>query len=275
MDERDTDKELPSWLLKGQDYEPTADRDGFVTRTFLQLSGMLAQLRADGAGRSAHAPHVAVELCCVLACIVLTSLATNFLFVCVMLAIMLVRACMLPARVLGRFARVTLAAATLTLLVMLPAVLVGQPRSAITLATKALVCTGMVMETALTTPAAELTAALRTLRVPSVAILTLELTLRSIADLGTVALKVLEALRLRSVGKNDRKASSMGGVGGVVFVKAAHLSQQTYDAMRCRCFTGTYDVGHDMGERHRVANAACLGMLAAILLLFFCLEGMV
>ena len=269
------DKELPAWLLAGQDYEPAADRDGFVTRTFLQLSGMLAQLRLDGAGRSVHAPDVAVELCCVLTCITLTSLSTNYLFACVMLAIMLVRACVLPARVLGRFAKVTLAAATLTFLVMLPSLLVGQPRSAITLSTKALVCTGMVMETALTTPAAELTAALRTLRVPSVVILTLELTLRSIADLGTVALRVLEALRLRSVGKNDRKASSMGGVGGVVFVKAAHLSQQTYDAMRCRCFTGTYDAVHVAGQRRRVANATCLGVLAALLLLFFRLEGMV
>jgi cobalt/nickel transport system permease protein len=275
MGERDMSKELPSWLLQEQDFEPVADRDGFVTRTFLQLSGMLAQLRMDGAGRSHHAPDVAVELLCVLGCIVLTSLATNFLFVCVMLAIMLVRACMLPSRALGRFAKVTLATATLTLLVMLPSVFLGQPRSAITLTTKALVCTGMVMETALSTPVADLTAALRSLRVPSVVILTLELTLRSIVDLGTVALKVLEALKLRSVGKNDRKAASMGGVGGVVFVKAAHLSQQTYDAMRCRCFTGTYDVAHATGESRLVSDAACLGMLAALLLLFFRLEGMV
>ena len=62
-----------------------------------------------------------------------------------MLAGVVVRAALLPQRALDRVAATASAAALLAFVVMLPAALLGQPRSALTIAGKALISTGIAM----------------------------------------------------------------------------------------------------------------------------------
>lgn len=273
MEHPNTEQPLPSWLTQSQAYQPQADRDGFITKSVLAVSSVLARMRLDDGAAAAFSPSAPIKLVFGLACILLVSLSRNYLFVMLVLAGVLARATLLPQRALSRVAATAGAAGLLALVVMLPATLLGQPRSALTIAGKALVSTGIAMEVALTTPAAELTGALRTFRVPNLFIMTLDLTLRSIVRLGEVALEVLTALRLRSVGRNRHKGSAMGGVGGVVLLKAAEASQQTHDAMRCRGFEGTYDGGRTWSLRSTDIAWCCL--LAAMAATFFYLQGLV
>ncbi len=267
----DVRETLPSWLAEPQTYEPTGDRDGFIAKSMLSVTSVLAQLRLDGVAASALSPSAPVKLVFALACILMVSLSRNFAFVLVVLAGVLLRAALMPRAALARLASVAGLAAALTLVLMLPAVLLGQPRSAILMAGKALVSTGIAMEVALSTPAAELTGALARFRVPDIVILTLDLALRSIVQLGETALEALVALRLRSVGRNPDKRGAMGGVGGVVLLKAASASQQTFDAMRCRGFEGEYAFERTRGWRR--ADAAWLVLLALLVATFAWLEG--
>ena len=118
--------------------------------------------------------------------------------------------------------------------------------------------------------------ALRTLRVPATAVLTLDLALRSIVDLGRVAEEVLCALRLRSVGRDHDKRSSIGGVGGVLLLKAGRSAAETADAMACRGFDGSYDVTPERRRPHqRAVDGAWLLGMAVLLALFFYLQGLV
>lgn len=272
MERPNTEQPLPSWLTQSQVYQPQADRDGFITKSVLAVSSVLARMRLDDGAAAAFSPSAPIKLVFGLACILLVSLSRNYLFVMLVLAGVLARATLLPQRALSRVAATAGAAALLALVVMLPATLLGQPRSALTIAGKALVSTGIAMEVALTTPAAELTGALRTFCVPNLFIMTLDLTLRSIVRLGEVALEVLTALRLRSVGRNRRKGSAMGGVGGVVLLKAAEASQQTHDAMRCRGFEGTYDGGR--AWRPRRIDVLWICLLVALVVAFSYLQGL-
>ena len=113
--------------------------------------------------------------------------------------------------------------------------------------------------------------ALRTFHVPNLVILTIDLALKSIVRLGQVALEVLIALRLRSVGRNDRKQDAIGGVGGVVFLKTNEAAQTTYDAMTCRGFEGEYVVPHE--RQWRVIDLAWLIGFAVLLAAFLYLQG--
>lgn len=262
---------VPDWLATSESYRPGTDRDGFLSRNLMQVSALLDRMRMMEGQESQLSPSAPVKLLVGLVCVLLTSLSRNYLFVLAMLAAVLVRACLLPARALGRVAAGSTTAAALTALVMLPATLMGQAASPLWLATKALVSTGIVLTVALTTPAAQLTGALRALHVPSTAILTLDLALRSIASLAQTAHEVLLALALRSVGRNARKQSSMGGVGGVVLVKAARAAQDTHDAMSCRGFDGSYDSSAHLGLRP--ADALWLLALCLCVALFFSLQG--
>ena len=141
------------------------------------------------------------------------------------------------------------------------------------MAGKALVSTGLAMETTLSTPASQLTGALSSFGVPNLVILTVDLALRSIVRLGEVALEALNALTLRSVGRNRNKQTSMGGIGGVVLIKAGEAAQATHDAMRCRGFEGDYHVA-----RHQALRAidwAWTILLLLLAVLFVYLQGLV
>ena len=267
------ERPIPSWLTQSQEYKPQTDRDAFIVKSVLSVSSVLARLRLDDGVSSPLSPSAPIKLALGLGCILLTSLSRNYLFVLVMLACVLVRACLLPKDALSRTAATAAAAAGLAFVVMLPATLLGQPRAALTMATKALVSTGLAMEVTLTTPSAELTGALRAFRVPNLVIMTIDLTLKSIVRLGEVALEVLTALNLRSVGRNRNKQGSVGGVGGVVLVKAAEAAQQTHDAMRCRGFEGEYDAA--VGWRPGGTDLVWVMAFGALIALFAFLQSQV
>jgi len=228
----DERSQIPSWLAQSEQYRPGSDRDGFISRSALQVTRAIAQFRLDDGRDTPLSPAAPTKIVFALCTILMVSLSRNHLFVLVVLAGMLVRACLLPQRALARVMSGAAVAALLTGLVMLPAVLVGQPRAAATLATKAFVCAGITLTTALSTPAAKLTHAMRSFGLPSIAIMTIDLALRSIVRLGETATEALAALGLRSVGRNPDKRGAIGGVGGVVLLKAARASQETFDAMR-------------------------------------------
>lgn len=268
------ERDIPAWMCRPEGYEPPRDRDGFITRSMLQLVSALRALRLDAGSPSRLSPSPSVRLVVTLLAVVLVSLASNLAFVAVMLALVLVRACVLPRKALRRVVTTSVAAASLALVVMLPATLLGQTRAAVSMALRTLVSCGLVTCMVQTMAPGGISSALRALRVPGVTILTLDLALRSIVDLGRVALEVLTALRLRSVGRNRDKGGSIGGVGGVLLLKASEASRDTYDAMRCRGFDGSYDAGGRRG-RPRGADAPWVAGAALLLTLFSYLQAVV
>ena len=240
----------------------------------LSLASALAQLRDINPSEGRLSPSAPVKLMVALGCVLMVSLSRNSLFLLIVLAGVLVRACLLPRRTLARVMVTSLGAALLTLLIMLPSSLMGQTQSALTLALKSLTSVGVVMSVALSTPTHSITSALRLLHVPSTAILTANLALNGIVRLGETALEVLSALRLRSVGTNQHKQASMGGIGGVVLLKAGRAAQDTYDAMRCRGFDGTYRDGATR-TRLGMADALWLALLCALVIAFVFTQRMV
>ncbi len=265
--------ELPDWLLSSEQYDPPRDRDGFIGQSLLSVGSVLARLRMDDGQETRLSPSAPVKLLVGLGCILLVSLSRNYAFVLLMLAATLVRVALLPAPAIRRAMGVALSAAGLTLLIMAPAVLLGQAHSPLLVGTKVLTTVAIALTVTASTPLHDLTAGLRAFHVPNIVILTLDLTLKSIVTLGQTASEVLVALRLRSVGRNDRKASSMGGVGGVTFLKANQAARDTADAMRCRGFEGDYDVP---GRRWlRPQDGLWAAGLVVLICIFVYLEGAV
>ena len=242
-----------------------------MQKSLLSLTGVLLRLRIDDGQTTPFSPSAPVKLACGLALILMTSLSSNFAFTLVMAAAVLLRMAVLPSKALRRAVDVSFTTAGVSALVMLPALLVGQPQSALLVGTKVLVCVGVAMVVALSTPVHEVTGALRAFHVSNLVIMTLELALKSIVTLGKVATEVLCALDLRSVGKNRSKGTSMGGVGGVTFLKANKAARTTADAMRCRGFEGEYQAAPR--GAHKPIDVAWLLALVAVCVLFVYLQG--
>lgn len=271
-DERNTG-DIPEWLRTSQGYDPPSDRDGYVGKSILSVAGVLAHLRLDDGRAAAFSPSAPVKLVVALACILLVSLARNYSFVLLMLALVLVRLAFLPAASLKRAIGVALPVTALTFLLMLPAVFLGQSHSALLVGTKVFVSVGTAMCMALTTPANELTGSLRVFRVPSLFIMTIDLALKNIVRLGETAMEVLTALQLRSVGRNQQKGSSIGGVGGTVFLKSSEAAQATYEAMTCRGFDGDYPAPATL--RLRAVDVAWIVGVLVLVAVFVYFQGLV
>ncbi|MBE6479801.1 MAG: energy-coupling factor transporter transmembrane protein EcfT [Olsenella sp.] len=265
--------DIPEWLATPQTYEPLSDNSTFVTKSTLSVAAALRQLRLDDGRPSPLSPVAPFKLALALGAIVLNSLAHNLMVTWILLAFVLVRATLLPRAALARVVAVAGAAALLSFLLALPAALIGQPASAVRLGLKALVSAGLAMEVALTTPVAELTGGLRAFRVPNLVIMTLDLALRNIVRLGDCALETLTALTLRSVGRDEGKRASMGNVGGTLLVRASKAAGDTFDAMRCRGFEGSYDGGGQV--RPRAADVAWAIAFSLFVVLFLHLEGII
>ena len=264
---------LPPWLLASEDFVPPHDRDRYISESMSSIATVLSQFRLDDGTSAPFSPAAPVKLFVAFACILMTSLSTNFVFTLIVLAGVLARLCLLPAAHLKRVVGVALVSSALTFALMVPAAFFGQPHSAVLLSVKVLVSVSIALTMAVTTPYNQLTSALRTFRVPSLFILTMDLALKNIVRLGEVALEVLTALKLRSVGRNARKGDAVGGVSGVVFLKSKESAEVTFDAMRCRGFDGEYET-HAKGPARPAVDACWICLIACLAAAFMYLQGL-
>jgi cobalt/nickel transport system permease protein len=122
-----------------------------------------------------------------------------------------------------------------------------------------------------TTPWNRITEGFKFFHVPDLFILTFDLTLKYIVALGDVSLAMLEALKLRSVGRNRKKGGAVTGVLGVTFLKSRAMSEELYGAMQCRGFEGVYErPGHFAFSKRDIWYIL---LVAAVTALFIYLEG--
>ncbi|MBC7765086.1 MAG: cobalt ECF transporter T component CbiQ [Hyphomonadaceae bacterium] len=92
----------------------------------------------------------------------------------------------------------------------------------------------------MTTRWADITKALSVFRVPPLVITMLHMTYRYIFMLSKIASELMEARFLRMVGhtKNKSNRAFVANSMSFLFIKASYLSDELYDAMRCRGFSG-------------------------------------
>lgn len=277
QDHTHSDARIPTWLARPEEYDPAPDSDRFLAKSMLGIMSVLERFRLEGGQAGRFEPAPLFKLVALVATVLMVSLARNFAFVACVLALVLARMCMLPSNALRETTLTGLIAASLTLLIMLPAILLGQTQAAVVLPVKVFACASLALIVSTTTPFNQLTASLRQLHVPNVIILTVDLTLKYIVMLGEVALSTLTALKCRSVGKDHDKSSSLGNVVGVAFVKSQELSLETYAAMTCRGFTGEYAARVPQGAsgRRALCTAASALGLVALACAFLLLEGVI
>ncbi len=232
---------IPVWMTKEERIAPPRDGGAFALRTIKALGGLLARLRVQR-GRDGLPIPAAAKLLLLLALILTLSLARHPLLLLAIAALVLGYVCVLPARELVSVLRPALAAALLTLLLLLPAMIVrpaGRMNNLI-VAGKVFLSVAMVNIFNRRTRWNRITAGLRRLRVPGVFVFVLDLTLKYIVLLGGLIEDLLTARSLRAVGRDRHKYRSVGGVLGVTFLRSAELSRETWEAMCCRGFTDDY-----------------------------------
>jgi cobalt/nickel transport system permease protein len=263
-----TGTSIPEWMKHEENYTPARDDDGFITKSILAVMGILSRMRMSGRADRAKV-SAPVKLFAVLYLILLISLSRNMFFSYLILAGLLIGFCLLPGRLLLRTLSGSLAAAGLSALLLLPSVFLGSPRTMLTVSCKVFLSVGMIGVLADTTPWNQITAGLAAFHVPDIFIFTFDLTLKYIVILGDTCVEMLQALRLRSVGRSRDKSRSFSGIFGVLYFKSRTMSEEMYQAMICRGYDGTYQKRKESGRK---ADPAAIVLLVLLTILFIRME---
>lgn len=247
---------LPSWLVEDASYEPPSDRDAFLRKNVLSLASALALFRAGATPVEelnaldrwlARVPGW-VRLLATIALVACVSVARNMAFVWVVLVLGLVVLALRPASQIKLVMVPALVGGGLALLVNIPALLLGQPSAPLRMAAKGLATVGLVANLAQALGSDGVVASLRACGLPAQAVTTIDLAIRDIVLLGESALRLSEALELRSVGKDNAKTSSVAGVMGITFVHAHRMATARAEAMELRGYGNMRQAPHGRGR---------------------------
>ena len=233
---------LPDWLKKTEDYAPPSDGGAFLYKTLVSLGRVMSGLKAEAGKEGRFELPAWLKLILMIALIILTSVTQSRLVIMACGAIVLVRLALLPAESMPGILKTAIFAGILAAILYTPAVIMdhGLLRNGIRLVVKVLICVTAVGLFGRTTQWNHVTAALRKFHIPGVVIFTIDITFRYIVLLGKLMEDLLTAVSLRSVGKNNKKYSSVGGVMGVTFLRGTEMNKEMYEAMQCRGFTDDY-----------------------------------
>ena len=241
-DQRTEKTEIPNWMCREEEYIPSEDREAFLTRSTKSVLSVLAKLRFNEGKDGRFSATPSLKLFYTIFYIILTACSENYLFVLIMCAAVTVRLAFFSAASIRQILRGTEGAVLISILLLLPAVFMGNPQTLANITARVYVSVTLVGILSSETSWNKLTGSLRTFHVPPLFIFTLYITLKYISILGEICVDILRAVSLRSVGKNPDKAKSFSGVLGITFLKSSEMAEEMYASMCCRGFTGEYQL---------------------------------
>lgn len=265
--------ELPAWMCRQEDYIPSKDREAFLTKSTKSVLAVLTKLRFHEGKDGRFSASPSLKLFYTIVYIILTACSRNYLFVLIMCAAVTVRLAFFPAKSICQVLSGTAGAVLISVLLLLPAVFMGNPQTLANITARVYVSVTLVGILSAGTSWNKLTGSMRTFRIPSLFIFTLDITLKYISVLGEICIDILTSVRLRSVGKNPGKAKAFSGVLGITFLKSGEMAEEMYASMCCRGFTGEYSIG----QKYKICVADIFYILVTVgcaVLFFYLHRGM-
>lgn len=244
MDNRDEGTlVLPEWMQESENYIPRSDKDAFVNKSILSLLNLLSKIKAQDSGKDIKFQvNVTLKVACTFLLVILLSLSRSFTFVIVINVYLLAALSLMDAKDIIKVLKVSIVMGLFSFIILLPAAFWGNSYSIFMITSKVFATITAVNILSYTTKWNAITGTLKRFFVPDIFILVLDITIKYIVMLGEFALNMMYALKLRSVGKNDRKYNSLSGVAGTMFIKSKEMAEDMYDAMTCRGYTGEYRI---------------------------------
>jgi len=236
-----TEKDIPGWLIKNENYVPQSDRDTFINKSIASLLGVLSHIQRQSRHKTdLFGINAVFSVIFTILFIVLLSVSRNPVFVIAANVYLLLVLCLLKAEDIVVILKTSFGVTVFTLIILLPTALYGNFYSITMITPKVFASVAAVNILSRSARWNSITGALKTFFIPDIFILVLDITIMYITMLGEFSLNMLYALKLRSIGRNKSKHTSLSGVAGTMFIKSKEMAEDTYAAMECRGFTGEY-----------------------------------
>lgn len=235
--------DMPEWLLKKENYIPQSDKDAFVTKSILSVLRVISRIKMqDSVSQSKLKINVPLNVFFTFVILLLMSITRSFIFIIIINVYLLLILSTLDADRLVKILKMAFGVTLFTAIIMLPAFFLGNSYSSIMITSKVFAAITAIGLLSYTAKWNAITEALKRFYIPDIFILILDITVKYMYMLGEFSLNMLYALKLRSVGKNNNKYSSMAGIAGTMFLQSIEMAEDMYHAMESRGFSGEYRI---------------------------------
>ncbi len=234
---------IPKWMKQSDTYTPLKSGNTFILKTIKSLGTAMSKIRAQKGHEKSRALPALVKMILLLLMIVVISVSQNKMVLLGISAVLLVYLSTWKGRDILNILKPGIAAAIIALIIFTPAMVMNKNGVENDLILTAKVFTSVTWVSMFnhTTQWNHITVALKKLHIHGIFIFILDITLKYIVLLGNLITDLLTSLQIRSVGKNNKKYTTVGGVMGVTFLRSVEMNQQMYEAMKCRGFTDDYE----------------------------------
>ncbi|SKA76372.1 cobalt/nickel transport system permease protein [Caloramator quimbayensis] len=230
------------WLFKEDDFTPKKDKDTFADKTVKALLSAASNIRRQDFIEKKgflYSVNPALKLLSVFVLIFFISLSKNIFFL-LSLDSLLIICTLLLKNSSGKVLYFSFAAFAFSLLMVFPSVFIYKSFSSLIIPVKVFADIVIVNILSITTRWKDITKSLKLIYVPDIFIFILDIAIIYIYVLGDLALNMIYALKIRTIGKLDKKYSLLSNIIGNVFIQSKLMSDEMYSAMELRGFTGEY-----------------------------------
>ncbi len=264
---------MVDWLLIKEEYSSPPDDDIFIRKSSLSILGVLSRVRrgVNPKGGFIYYINPAVKFAFTFSLIIMLSLSGSFQYVLLSDAFILLMLSLLELKDIGRVSILAFFVTVFSAVILMPSALSGNWHNSLKLLLKITGSAVILNVLAQSTKWTSITRAMKIFHVPDIIILVLDMAIKYIIILGEFSIHMLDALRLRSVGRNDKKYQSLSNLLGCLFLKSIEMSELTYSAMECRGFSGKYSLYYKTHVHYR--DFIYAGVNSALIAAFFLISN--
>lgn len=230
------------WLYKEDEYTPPTNHQKFIDKSIIGLVAILSKIKKEGIINNPIAQKVSpiFKVLFSMILILLVSLSRSYFFVGLVIIYNLIIILTFETDEKKEILTLSIVIPLFTLIMLIPSMFMGNIKNSILIIIKVFASISIVNLLSHTTKWNHITKTLKLFYIPDLFIWILEITIKYIFILGNFSLEMLYALKLRSVGENTRKYTSLSSLIGSLFLKSMDMGEEMFAAMECRCFTGEY-----------------------------------
>jgi len=231
------------WLSKEDDYKPVEDRDAFIDKSILSFVNMLSKIQRSNCSRYSgfiYDINPQLKLVSTLLAVIIVSVSRSFYFLAFACTLVIVQLSFVAKKDVKKILSLDFFVFIFTLVILAPSILGGNMKNSLLILLKTVSTVSFVNILSFTTKWHEVTKSLKLVFIPDLFIFVLDTTIKYIYILGQLSLEMMYSLRLRMIGKNNKKYQALSKIIGNLFIKSMEMGNEMYYAMECRGFNGEY-----------------------------------
>lgn len=230
---------MNDWLYKNEDFEPSNNKYAHIDKSLSAFEKLLSKFKHINIGEKFRAIYFQNPLIkfILLITIIGTTAFTNNLFGIIYITLWLIYfLSLLDKKDIYKCVIFAMLVFIGNLIVLTPSIINNNYQS-FYIISKAVLMVLTINIYVFSTKWNHITKVLKFFKVPDLFILLLDITLKYIINFSELAIEMLNALKVRIIGKTNYNST---GIVGTIFIKAKEQGEELYFTMECRGFTGEY-----------------------------------